>query len=141
VDSDIGHMIPPVVSLGLKILKVMKGPEREKVVPDVMDGALFHLSFLMRTSDMTGIRDNGKRAKELQKGFIEPNEGAIPFCHRGEHIIGDQFPGGPPKKAEGIEETPMKGLLPLRVSELQVNQPAVGLNNGQTVKSSFCVAI
>jgi len=30
------------------------------------------------------------------------------------------FPGGSPKELEGIKETPMKGLLPLGVSELQI---------------------
>jgi hypothetical protein len=113
-------MVPPVVGLGLKILKVMKGSQREEVVPDVMDGALFHLSFLMGTSDMAGKRDYGKGAKELQKGFIETNEGTIPFYDCGEHVVGDQFPGGSPKELEGIKETPMKGLLPLGVSELQI---------------------
>jgi hypothetical protein len=134
-------MVPPVVGLGLKILKVMKGSQREEVVADVMDGALFHLSLFMGTSDMAGKRDNGKRSEELQKGFIEPNKGTIPFDDCGEHVVGDQFPGGSPKELEGIEETPMKGLLPLGMSELQIEQPAVGLDNGQTVKPSLGVAI
>jgi len=134
-------MVPPVVGLGLKILKVMKGSQREEVVADVMDGALFHLSLFMGTSDMAGKRDNGKRSEELQEGFIEPNKGTIPFDDCGEHIVGDQFPWGSPKELEGIEETPMKGLLSLGVSELQVNQTAVGFNNSEAVKPSLGVAI
>lgn len=134
-------MVPPVVGLGLKILKVMKGSQREEVVADIMDGALFHLPLFMGTPDMAGERDNSKRSEELQKGFIEPNEGAIPFDHCGEHVVGDQFPGGSPKEVEGIEETPMEGLLSLGMSELQIKQPAVGLDNSQAVKPSLCVAI
>ena len=106
-----------------------------------MYGALFHLPFLMWASDIACIRDNGKGAKELQKGFIKAYEGPVPFCNRREHIIGNQFPGGALKKAEGIEETPMKGLLPLRVGKLQVKKAAVALNNRHTVKPSFCVAV
>ncbi len=68
-----------------------------------MYGALFHFSFLMGTSDIAGIRDNGKGAKELQKGFIETYEGSIPFYNGCGHIIGNQFLGSALVKAEGIE--------------------------------------
>jgi len=76
-----------------------------------MYGTLFHFPFFVGTSDIAGIRDNGKRSKELQKGFIVAYEGPVPFYNRREHIIGNQFPGGAPKKTEGVEETPMQGLL------------------------------
>ena len=106
-----------------------------------MYGALFHFPFLMWTSDIAGIRDNGKGAEELQKGFIEAYEGSVPFCNRRDHIIGNQLFGGALEKEEGIFETPMQGLLPLRVGKFQVKQAAVGLNNRHTIKSSFRVAV
>ena len=98
----------------------MKGSQGEEVVADVMDGALFHLSFFMGASDIAGMRDDGKRPEERQKGLIEPDERPIPFDHRGEHIIGNQFSRGPLKEAKRIDEAPVKCLLPLRVGELQV---------------------
>ena len=134
-------MVPPLIGLALKVFEVVKGSQREKVIPDVMDGTLFHLAFLMRTSDIAGIRDNGKGAKELQKGLIEAYEGAVAFNDCGEHIIGNQLFGGALEKEEGIFETPMQGLLPLRVGKFQVKQAAVGLNNRHTIKSCFRVAV
>jgi len=72
-----------------------------------MYGTLFHLPFFVGTSDIAGIRDNGKGAKELQKGFIVAYEGPVPLYNRCEHIIGNDLLGGAPKKTEGVEETSM----------------------------------
>ena len=113
-------MVPPLIGLPLQILEVVKGPEREKIVPDVMDGALFHFSFFVGTSDIAGIGDNGKGSKELQKRFIVAYEGPVPFDNGRNHIIGDQFFGCAPEKSKSVEETPMQGLLSLRVGKFQV---------------------
>ena len=67
VYSDVGHMVPPLTGLMLKVFEVVKGPEGEKIIPDVMDGALFHLTFFVWASDIAGPWDDGKRAKELQE--------------------------------------------------------------------------
>jgi hypothetical protein len=134
-------MVPPVIGLLLKVSEVVKRPQREKVVPDVMDGALFHLPFFMRASDIAGIRDNGKRTKKRQKGLIEAYERPVTFYNSCEHIIGNQLSGGSLKESESVEETPMQGLLPLRVGKFQVKQPTIGFNNRHTIKSSFCIAV
>jgi len=85
-----------------------------------MNGAFFHFPFFVGASYIAGIRDNGKGAKELQKGFIVAYEGPVPFYNCREHIIGNEFPGGTPKKTEGVEKTPMQGLLSLGVGKFQV---------------------
>ncbi len=85
-----------------------------------MDGAFFHFPFFMGTSDIAGMGDNGKRSQEGQEGLIETDEGAVPLYNGRGHIIGNQFPGGSPEKAEGMKETPMEGLLPLGMGKLEV---------------------
>ena len=57
---DIGHMVPPVIGLELNIGKIRERSQGPEVVPDVVDGSLFHLALLMGLRHIARYRDNLK---------------------------------------------------------------------------------
>jgi hypothetical protein len=130
-----------VSRLGLEVGEVLERSQRPEVVPDVVDGALFHLAFFVRAVGVAGPGDNGQGAEEVQKGAIEADEGSHALGYRCEHVICDELFGGALEKEEGMEKGAVKGFLPLGMSELQVEEAAVALDHGQAVELPFVIPI
>ena len=53
----------------------------------------------------------------------------------------DEFFGGALEKMKGMQETAVQGVLPLRVSKLQIEQAAMTFNHGEAVEFTVGVAI
>lgn len=141
MDSHIGDGISPVLSLGLKVEQIGERAQGPEVVPDIVDHPFFHFTLFMRALRVAGPRDNREGAEEVQEGFVEADEGTDSFNDRCQHIIGNQFFWGAVEETEGIEEAAVEGLLPLGVGELQVEEPAVAFQDGETVELACCLPI
>ena len=59
MDSDIGRGVPPVIGLGLDILKILKRSERPEILADVFDH-VFHFTLFMGLAFVAGERDDPK---------------------------------------------------------------------------------
>jgi len=134
-------MVSPLVGLGLNIVEVFEGSQGPEVVADIMDGALFHLSFLMGASHVTGKWYGFKGQEECEEGLVEADQGAFALYDSACHIVMDQLPWGSLKEAEGIEKATMQSFLPLGVSKLQIEQSAMAFGDGHAVELAFGVAI
>jgi len=139
--SHIGHGVPPVVCLGLKVREVLERSQGPEVVPDVMDGALFHFALFMGALGIAGPGGNGKGADEVQEGPVEADEGSYSLGYGCQHVVCDDLFCGALEKAEGIEKAAMEGLLSLGVRELQVEEAAVTFDNGQAVELPLRVPV
>jgi hypothetical protein len=120
VDSDIGHVVAPLVGLRLEVGEIPKGSEWPEVVSDVVDGAFLHFPLLLRLGHVAGNGGDVEGPQKLQKMFIETHDGALPLQHRGEHVVMDEFFGGALEKVKRMQEATVQGLLPLRVGKLQI---------------------
>src|SRR5262245_27420681 len=141
MDSDIGHLVAPLVGLGLEISEIVEGAQRPEVVPDIVDGPFFDLPFFLGLGHVAGQRGNLQGPQKRQKVFVEPYQGALPLQDRGEHVVMDEFFGGALEKMERLQEAAVQGLLPLRMGELQIQQAAMTFNHGQAVEFALGVAI
>jgi len=130
VDSHIGYGISPVVGLSLEVEEIWEGAQRPEVVSDIVDDALFHFAFFVRTIGVAGPGDNSQGAQEVQEGLIEADEGSDALGYGGQHIIGDEFLGCALEEAEGMEKAAVEGFLSLGVGELQVEKAAVAFEDG-----------
>ena len=102
MNSDIGDFIAPFYGLILdigQILECSKGPE---VMPDIVDGAFFHLAFFLGLPGMAGFGNDLKGPQEVQKTIIKADQRAISLCDGGKHVVMDKFPGGTAKKYKGV---------------------------------------
>ncbi len=86
-------------------------------MPDVVNGAFFHFSFLVRLSGITSNGNNPKGAKEGEKRFIEADKGTFTLNDSAFHIIMDEFLRAAAKKTKSIQQAAMQGLLALRVGK------------------------
>jgi len=77
----------------------------------------------------------------LEECFIEADQRAVTLYHCRNHIVMNQFFWGSVEKAKGVKQAAVEGLLSLGVSELQVEEAAVGLDNGHAVEFAFGIAI
>jgi hypothetical protein len=134
-------MIPPVVGLGLEIFEVVEGSQGQEVVPDIVDGTLFHFAFLMGLADVAGPGDNPEGTKEFQKPLVEAHKRSLPLHHSGAHVVMDELAWGSLKKEKSMEKAAVKGLLSLRVGELQIEQAAVALNDRQAVELALGITV
>ena len=141
VDSDIGHLVAPLVGLGLEIGEVPEGSQRPEVVPDVVDSAFLYLPLFLGLGDIAGDGGDVEGPQKLQKVLVETHQRALPLQDRREHVVMDEFFGGALEKMKGMQETAVQGVLPLRVGKLQIEQAAMTFNHGQAVEFALGVAI
>ena len=106
-----------------------------------MDSALFHFALFVWASDITGVWDNGKGAEEVQKGFIETDDGPHALGDRCQHVVCNEFFCGALEKTERVEKAAVEGFLLLGVSELQVEKTAVAFQDRQTVELAFRIPV
>ncbi|VBB44861.1 hypothetical protein TRIP_B350041 [uncultured Desulfatiglans sp.] len=122
----VGEGIAPVTGLALQVGEIDELAQGPEVMADIVDNnALFDLAFFLRLAGVAGPRGDTERTEELQKGFVEADEGSFPFEHGGEHIVGEDFSWDPVKETKGVQEAAVKGLLVLGVGELEIEQSAV----------------
>ena len=79
-----------------------------------------HLPLFLRLGHVAGNGGDVQRPQKLQKVLVEAHQGTLPLDDSGEHVVMDEFFGSALEKVEGIQETAMQGLLPLRVGKLQI---------------------
>ena len=106
-------MVPPVIRLNLNIGKIPERSQGPEVVPDVVNGSLFHLALLMGLRHIAGYRDNCKGHEKGKECLVEANQRPLSFYDRGEHVIVNQLPWGPVEKPKGIEQATVQCLLSL----------------------------
>jgi hypothetical protein len=85
--AGIGHLVAPVVGLGLRVIGVGKGTQRPEVVPDIVDGALFDFACNVGLPHVTGNGGDVEGAQKLQELVVKAHHGAVMFDDRGEHIV------------------------------------------------------
>lgn len=132
VDADIGHLVAPLVGLGLEVGEIAAGAQRPKVVPAGVDGAWLHLPLFLRWGHIAGDGGDMEGPQKRQKVCVETHQGALPLQDRRAHVVMDECFGGALEKVQGMEEAAVQGVLPLRRGKLQVQQPAMTCNHGET---------
>jgi hypothetical protein len=113
VDADIGHLVAPLIGVGLEIGAVSEGPQRPKVVPAIVAGALLHLALFLGLGHIAGDGGNLQGPQKRQKLLVEPHQRALPLQDCGAQVVMDEFFGGALEKVTGIEEAAVQGVLPL----------------------------
>jgi hypothetical protein len=141
VEADLGHLVAPLVGLGLEIAQVSEASQGPKVVPDIVHGAFSHLALFLRLSHVASHRLDVKRPQELQKVLVETHHRTLPLDDRREHVVMDEFFGGALEKVKGLEKAAVQGVLPLRVGKFEIQQAAMTCNHRETVEFSSRVAL
>lgn len=136
MDAHIGSFIPPLVGLVLQIVKVLRLSKGPEILLDVADTAPFDLSLFLGLTHMTGLGEDMKRPEKIQKRLVVANQRAIPVDDGCEHIIGDKLLGCATKEPECIQKTLVYTCLALAVGELQIQHPAVALDDSHTIELS-----
>jgi hypothetical protein len=62
---------------------------------------------------------------------VEAPQGALARHHGGEPVVMDTFPGGALKAVQGMEETLVQGLVPLRMGKCEGAPATMPFNHGQ----------
>jgi hypothetical protein len=111
VESEVGDLIPPVIGLGLEIGEIANGSQGPEVGSNVMDSSLFDLALFLGLGDVTGNGNDLEGPKKLQKGLVEAHQGTLPLQDRRDHMVMPEFFGGALKKAKGVEQTAVQGVV------------------------------
>ena len=85
--------------------------------------ASFYFPLLLGRPDIAGHRDDFEGSQKIQESIVETDHPPTTFRDRGQHIIDDNLFRRCAEKPEGIQKTLMEDLLPLAMSELDIEHP------------------
>jgi hypothetical protein len=95
----------------------------------------------VRALGVAGSGDNREGAEEVQESFVETDQRTDSFDDRCQHIIRNKLFGGSLEETESVEKAAVEGLLPLGMSEPQVEKTAVAFQDGEAVELACCLPI
>jgi hypothetical protein len=127
----IGDFGQPLPRLAVHIVQIGELAQRPEVLADVSDAAAFHFSFFPAAGRIAGPRVKVVFAGEGQEARIEAHQAAIMFGDGGGQIVIGDLSATPPKLRESVNVTTDEGLETLAVSELQIQHPAVPIDQAK----------
>ena len=86
----IGHVVSPVIELGLHVGQVFKLAQRPEAGAKVFD-AIFHFSFFMGGADVAGHRRDMKGPQKIKKCSVKSDQGPHAFSDSSQHIVDHQL--------------------------------------------------
>lgn len=121
-------------------MQIGEVPQRPETPARIAYGAL-HFSLFPTCPWIAGFRIKAIFASKGEKARQETNQPAIVFGNGGRQIIVSDFTCDAAKSREGMQVAAHKGLESLTVGELQIQHPAVSLDQGEGVELALVASI
>src|SRR5271165_6366355 len=118
-------LVAPVESLTVEIGQSGEGTGGEKVVADILNGAL-HAAFFIAPGGAAGPSGEMVVGREFEKTGVEMDGLAAAFQDHAAEIVGQNGSGGPTPIGKGMDVAEEKILQGLVEEELQPQSAAVG---------------
>ena len=132
--------VEPLPHLPIHVREIGEGAQRPEVGTEIGD-ALFHLAFFPARAGITGTRVKVVLAGEGEEARLEAHQTAIVFGDGGQQIVVPTFTGHSAQGLEGMLVATREGFETLAVGELDVEHPAVGLDQAEGIELAFIALI
>ena len=134
VQALVGNLVQPLPRLAIDIGEIGKLAERPEVLADIADASAFDLAFFPARRRVAGAGKEATLAGEAQKARIEADQGTHVFGDDGQKIVVPAFASNAVQSLEGMQVATDESLEALTVSELDVEHPAVTLDQAEGIE-------
>jgi hypothetical protein len=141
VQALVGDLIQPLPDLAIDIRKVSKLAKGPEVLADVTDATAFHLPLLPASGGIAGPGVEATLASEPQEAGVEANQGADVLSDYSQKIVIPAFASDATQSLKPVQVAADEGVEALAVGELDIEHPAVPLDQAEGIQFSFVPGI
>src|SRR6516164_2773573 len=131
----------PLARLAVHVVQIGELPQRPEILAGVSNPAAFYLSFFPATGWVAGLGHEIVFARESQETGMEAHQVAIVLGHGTGEIVIENFSAHAVEGGEGVAVTTHKGFKTLAMSELQIQHPAVRVDQSEGIQLAFVTLV
>ena len=137
----VGDLVQPFPHLAIDVGEVGKLAERPEVLAEIADAPALDLAFFPARGRVAGAREKATFAGEGQEPRIKSNQSADVLGNDGQEIVIPAFAGNSAQSLKSMEVATDESLEALTMGELDVEHPAVSLDQTEGTKVALVASV